>query len=649
MTQMPYGYYNRFDESKKYEKHLFTAGSGLQSAELNEIQEYSLSRIQNLGKALFKDGDVIADARVVVNQSSGYTQAQAGSIYIAGAVRRVAARNFTIPVSGEVSIGVFLVERVVTSLEDASLRDPAAGTRNYQEPGASRLKIEAKWGASTEDIGTEFFPVYEVADGVVKAKEAPPNMDSVTQALARYDRDSSGGSYVVSGLKVTMLKDSGGNQNYSVSAGRARVNGYAMEFKSAVRLPFYPEPDLNYVDSEPQVSITTGSQRVSLDYTPVANIDVIRITAEKTVTLTHGAYVGAPDQIEDESILQIVEVKQGATVFTANTDYRLTSGKVDWSPGGAEPAPGSTYTVRYQAITVVKPTSWDATGCTVTGAVVGSLILVSYNQYLPRIDRIVVTDDGTIEIIKGVASAYNPKTPNLPSNVLPIASIYQSWTASRRVVNDGIRMVPMNEIAELGDKIDKMFGLIAQQRLESDINVREAGAKKGLFTDPFLDDSQRDQGISQTGAVFDGILTLGIVGNIAHIDSRGSGAISCLLKTNDTTGVRNEYYTGSMKVNPYMAFSVSPSEVVLSPSVDRWETLVGTVWDSPVTRTLTTGFGTISTVTSSRTQNVLVNRSVRPAGELRQIDIQFRITGFGPNESLKSVTFDGIAVTPTAI
>lgn len=652
MAQMPYGYYNRFNESKKYEKHLFTAGSGLQSAELNEIQEYSLSRIRNLGNALFKDGDIISDARVVLNQTSGLAQAQAGQVYVGGAVRSIPARNFTISVSGEVTIGIFLIETVVTSLEDGSLRDPAAGTRNYQEPGASRLKIDAKWGHSEENISSEFFPVYEAENGVLKAKEAPPNMDSVTQAIARYDRDSAGSGYIVSGLSVTKLNDSAdGKQNYSMAAGRARVRGLAMEFRTAVRLNIDPTPELNFVDSEPQVSTTTGRQRVDLDYYPVANVTQVRITAQKTVTMTHGAYSGAIDQIEDESVLQIMSVTQGGTTYVQGTDYKLTNGKVDWSLNGAEPSPGSTYTLVYQAITSVNPDSVDATGCYVSGAVVNSLILVSYNQKLPRIDRVAITDEGEVEYIKGVSSAYNPTSPMVPENMLPIATIVQTWDSKRRVVNDGIRVVPMNEIVELRERIDHAFSLIAQQRLESNINIRESGAKKGLFTDPFIDDSQRDAGIPQSAAIFDGEMSLAVYGGIAFIDTRSGKNVTHVPRVSEPVILQQTARTGVMKVNPYMAFSPLPANVTLTPSVDRWVD-VKTSWSSPVTKTLVVGFfslGLIERVDSVSVNNNLLSSRVTVLSELRQIDVRFEIEGFGPGETLSSVTFDGIPVTATAI
>lgn len=647
MATMPVGYYNRHNPAKKYERHLFTAGSILQSPELNEIQDYPLNRIQRIGDAIFKDGDVINDARISVNATSGYVRATAGSIYISGAVRDISARNFTIPVSGNVSVGVFLVESVVTALQDPALLDPSPG-RAYQQPGASRLKVEIKWGYESEALSPDFFAVYEVSDGVVSAKETPPELSSVTQAVAQYDRDSAGDGYVVSGLNVTKLNDSNGNQVYSVASGRARVRGYAMNFSASTRITFDPKPDLNFVDSEPQLSTTTSAQRVDLDYTPVANITGVRITKQKTLTMTHGAYYGAQDQIEDEAVLLIVSVTQGGTTYTQGVDYRLTSGKVDWSLTGEEPAPGSTYTLVYQAITVVTPTSVDATGCTVTGAVVGSLILVSYNQYVPRIDSLVITEDGEIEHIKGIASPYSPQPPNTPAGKLHIAHIYQTWTSARRVVNDGVRVVPMDEIVSLRERIDYALMLIAQQRLESDINTREAGAKKGLFTDPFIDDSQRDQGIAQTAAIFDGEMMLPVNGSVRNLDPSTG-----MIRLNRASG--NPVYTylaqnarsGGMDINPYDSFALIPAEVELVPSIDRWVDVI-TTWASPITQTFVVGSGSRSNSVTTTTTNLLSTRTI-PASEIRQIDVEFSIAGFRPGEALSSVTFDGVAVTPTAI
>lgn len=641
----PENYYDRHDPSKGFERLLFRAGPGLQSAELNDWQLGTHHRLKGIADALFKDGDVIRDARIVVNAQTGQTTCEAGAIYIRGAVRGVAPATLTVPTSSVVAVGIYLRESIVTELEDPTLRDPAVNTRNYQEPGAARLKIEPVWGWSGDGQAGEFFPVYTIEDGIVRAKEAPPQLDSVTQALARYDRDSAGGHYVVSGLSVAAAADQpSGEQVYTVTEGRARVNGFGVELATSRRLVHATTPDLLFIDSEPHTSTTASSQRITLDRAPVGEITQVRITAEKTVTLTHGGYTGAQDPLPDTSVLSIVSVSQLGTTYTQGSDYKLTAGKVDWSLSGAEPAPGSTYSVTYQYIASVTPTAVDSTGFSVTGAIPGSLVLVSYNQKLPRIDRLCLDQDGAFIWLHGVAAEWNPAPPAVPAGLLPLATIRQTWTAERSVLNDGVRVISMSELAQINERLDGILGLLAQQRLESDINLREAGSKKGLFTDPFRDDSQRDAGIAQSAAIVGGELTLPITPTVHAMGS--DIATPATLSHNLVNVLQQTLRTGEMKVNPYMAFDPLPAAVTLTPAVDRW-TNVDTTWASPITERLTIGNGNRTSVTST-TQNLLLSTTARRAETLRQIDVRFSLSGFGPNEQLTRVTFDGLTVTPTA-
>lgn len=640
MPTMPPNYFQRFDPTKEYEEHLFIAGRGLQSSELNEIQKQSTSRLRGIADSLFKDGDIIRDCAVVVDEPTGDVQCGSGAIYLRGAVRGILPATFTIPVVGAFSIGVRLIDTVVTSLEDPSLRDPATGTRNYNEQGAERLKTHAQWGWSADGGTGEFFPVYTVTNAVVGAKEAPPNLDSVTQALARYDRDSAGGTYVVSGLNVKQMPDVGGDQVYSIAEGRARVYGNGIELRTSRRANLTAVPDLKAITSEPQLSSTVAAQRFDFDRKPGTNVTSVTITAEKTVTLTHGVTTGAQDPLPDTSVLAILEVKQGGTTYTATADYLLTSSKVDWTPGGAEPAPGSTYDVKYQYITAVTPTAVDNGGFTVTGAVVGTLILASYSQMLPRIDRLCLDSGGETVWLQGVAAEFYPQSPSVPGDLLPLASIYQTWDASRRVVNDGVRVVPMPVLASIDGRFDLVMQLIAQQRLESNIHTREGGTKKGLFTDPFLDDSQRDAGTMQTAAVVRGELVLPIAATINQMGADITVPTSCAHSS--VIALEQSLRTGSMQINPYMAFAPVPPRITVVPSIDRWTEVVSD-WASASTSRFVVGSGDASS-TSSSTRTALISTTNTNIETLRQLSIAFTVADFGPGEILSSLKFDGVTV-----
>lgn len=632
-------YYDRTDPAKNYDEHMFVAGRGLQSAELNEIQKTARNLVKDIGNALFKDGDVVRDAVVVVNQLTGAVTCASGAIYLRGAVRGVQPATLTVATVGTHAIGVRLIESRITAVEDPELLDPATGTRNYNQPGAERLKVDPTWAVG-EAGDTDFFPVYTVTDGVLDAKEAPPQLDSVTQALARYDRDSAGGNYVVSGLELQALADVGAIQNYSLSEGRCRVYGYPFDFATSRRVTLAAVPDLRVITNEPHLSTSESAQRIDFDFSPATNITELQITAVKTVTLTHGVVTGALDPLPDTSVLQIIEVKQGATTYTANTDYKLTASKVDWSPAGAEPSPGSTYTCKYQYITLATPTAVDDTGFTVTGAVSGTLVQVSYSQKLPRIDRLAINSAGNPIWILGVAAAYNAQPPNVPVDMLPLASVYQTWTTSRRVVNDGVRVVPMPALAAYEDRLDYLLQLVAQNKLESSIHSRELGAKKGLFTDPFIDDSQRDAGTPQTGAIVLGELMLPISASISGMSSDISTAQT--LGYTHTMALEQKLKTGSMKINPYMAFDVVPAGMLIKPAVDRWTEVIDE-WASPQTSRFIVGRGDRSSQQSS-SKVALLSFASAQIERLRVIPIAYTINGFGAGEIMTSLTFDGVVV-----
>ena len=170
MATMPKDYYNHFDTNKHYQQILYRDGYVLQGAELNEQQSASLHRLRRVADALFKDGDVIRDAQLVVDSATGEVKAQAGLVYIAGLVRDVPAATFLVGTEGAVVIGVRLAEKVISELDDATLYNPAIGSRGEGEPGAWRLQVTASWGHDADGGTGEFYPVYIVDDAFCARK-----------------------------------------------------------------------------------------------------------------------------------------------------------------------------------------------------------------------------------------------------------------------------------------------------------------------------------------------------------------------------------------------------------------------------------------------------------------------------------------------
>ena len=136
--------------------------------------------------------------------------------------------------------------------------------------------------------------------------------------------------------------------------------------------------------------------------------------------------------------------------------------------------------------------------------------------------------------------------------------------------------------------------------------------------------------------------------------------------------------TGSMKVNPYDAFTPLPAIAELNPALDFW-TGKETRWLSPATLNLSENQVNYEVLKAGWTQalraqgrseadisqfiknhtlvmtteqvTVTQRRQDAYIGEaqyLRSISVEFTLEGFGPNEALNTVKFDGASVAFTA-
>lgn len=639
-------YYNRFDPAKRYTELLFRAGDGLQSAELNELQATIKHQIQSIGSAVLKDGDFITGGVINID-ASGATTCAAGRVYLAGAVREVPAATFTLPITGPVTIGIRLRKRVVTELDDPTLRDPAVGTRNYQEPGAGRLEETLAWGwvgDSGNDGGAgDFYPVATVIDGVLQNRERPPAFDGVTQVVARYDFEANG-HYIVDGLDVRFLerRESDGKLVFQLKSGVANVLGFKVERTVDERLVLDFDPDIQRVLAEPTVFAGAGgSMRINLNNTPLHQVVRVQGTMRKTATVTHGVFSGAADTLPDAAVVQVLNVSQGSTTYIVGTDYTVAGNVINWAPAGAEPAPGSSYSVTYDYITQVTPTGIDENGFTVSGFVDGTLVQVDYDWRMPRIDAIAIGRDGLVQRIKGVSALRNPVAPAVPPDLLRLVDVTLAWRAAApaTVRATGVRTVQTSELQAIKASITDLYDMIARDRLTADITLREPAAKKGVFADAFRDDDLRDAGATQDAVVVGGMLMPPIA---ATVLGPYLADLTTLPHTY-ATALEQTARTGSMKVNPYMAVLPAPALVTLTPAQDFW-TEFQSNRAAAVTETIVRGSGNMQRASVSRTTEV-VSRVETAIPTLRPITVAVRAVGFGPNEGVSSMRFDGLPLT----
>lgn len=651
------GYYDRFNPGLGWEALCFRATYVLQSAEMNEIQSVFSNRMKNIADAIFKDGDIIRDCGAVIGHDTGQINIESGSIYLYGGIRTMPTGSLKIDPGTSAIVAAKLVRKIVTEVEDPTLLDPAVEAPNNNMPGAARLVIDTSWVIASDDATDDLiFPVHYVDNGVLRAKEAPPVLDSTTQAIARYDVDNNKSNYISEGMEVTPIDiHSDSNQVFSVNAGRARVMGYPVAMSASRRLNFDVAPDLRSIFNEPHQSTTEDRQWVAMDRTPIKEVSTISITVTETELIVHNTVPGGSDPLGHTSVIEIKSITQSGVSYKNGTDFKLTAGQIDWSLPGNEPAPGSTYQVVYTRIKEVEPDGLTDKGFYVTGAVIGTLILTSYTAKLPRIDRIAIDSRGIFHLVIGVSTDYSPVRPDVPSTMLGICQVEQYWDSRTRIVNDGLKAVSMQQLSDQASYVMTLTDMVAQLAMVSDTTAQDGVAMKGLFVDPFLNDKQRDQGVSQSAAVAGQSLTLAVEGSPNYVSQDVENDTTCAFV--DELILDQTYITGSMLINPYQAYAPFPAFMQLAPAVDNWVEY-RTDWASPVTKRF------VTTVYAPHGKNGYRHGETMPAGSqtyvedvaqhteeipyLREIWVNFTINGFGAGEVLSSLTFDGIPVTPEA-
>lgn len=614
----------------------------VQGAELNELQSIINGRQRRQGRLIARNGDRVEGALAVIDRDAETVTLTTGRIYIDGDVLPVeAAMLEDVPMEDSVSIGVRLVKTWVTHEDDESLLGLPSGAASEGEAGAAREIWTIRWARDGDDGEGEYHQIYLLQDGTILDQTPPPALDGIMQGLALYDRPH--GHYIVSGCRVTALgRDGDGNQVFSIEEGEFNVNGFKTVRFAALRHRELEDWDVAANPGETHTYPGGPTHTFAVDNAPIDEISAILLTREKTVSITRGAIAHGSDALPDTSVIQIIEVKQGATVFVAGTDYNRVGNAIDWAPLGAEPAPSSSYNVTYRYRDAVVPDELTDRHITVSGGAAGGDIIVSYTSKVPRIDRLCLAQGGAAVYVKGVSARKNALAPIAPANLLPLCTIANDWMSSPRIVNDGNYMPTVAEQMVMWRVIEQHSRLIQLERLKSEVDAREPVGKKGMFVDPLIDDTYRDAGEPQTAAVWGGMMELPIDVTVHPLALGGAVTLDYV----EEAIVDQALITSCEKINPYANFMPLPGAMTITPAADFW-TQTRTEWTSPATREFNRGVapggGPLQSVSVA---NEVVDQRSEQVQFLREIEIAFEVRGFGHGEILDELVFDGVDVTP---
>lgn len=654
-------YYDDYDSNKQYTQLLAIPGRVAQAREITQIQSTVKDIVKSIGDSILKDGNIIEGCQVSIDKENKRARISPGKVYIDGMVLPVrgplnpdtgeyGAVEIGILGEGTETIGVKLMEYIITEQDDNTLRDPAQGYDNYNQAGCHRIKSEVVVVKDDPAAAT----LVTLFDGAVSVEKYAPDYDVLTQTLARRTYDESG-SYIVEGMNVRVEKHPTDNSKFNVvvESGKAYVLGYELKIPAPRRVAVPRSLDT--------VSINANHFRYTGDYTLISTTPYIRAInsvyggVSKTVTQT--IQNNTAEVLFDESnVFKVVEVRQGETTYTVGTidtgDCYLriaNDGRRYLSWRGTENYPilGSEYSVTYHYdYEFTSGIDYELTTDNITGSqnihwisdrrpLSEAQLNVNYDLYLARKDLLYIDQFGNIDAVLGIPATAGFETlPDAPVNTLALAYIESppagvadnTSLLNISVSNVGLTRFTMNDIQKLLDRIRTMEYDQTILSLNNEAKSFEtSNDKKGIFTDPMIDISKVDLYYNLSdGLVVDDSLpvydaTLDLDSNICYIppitdtidaiynasssSTKTVGRTALLKKSGEIVVLSQNNATKSFLINPYSMFPQDP-EISIDPAVDVW--IDDTIITVPVsrqassvvntaTRYVTTGSGSAST------------------------------------------------------
>lgn len=373
-----------FDADKNYKRVRYHQDRDLLDSELNEQQDIVINEQKKIADLLFKEGAVIGG--LVPQVADNILVLNIGVIYIDGHIEQVPGATLTYDPANTDGVDYVYVELLKYNYgynQDAVLINPATG-----EPTAERekwvlsLKERDTSGESLPNNVTErkVVPIYKFdrATGEVTATvqeksniylhdllgtlpgsritvssitedqldfAAAEGLNSLLQNLAERTYDQAG-SYLVRGFDSFIGGDDGASVQVVTNAGRAYIQGFRLQ-KDLPTTTTVPKSVATKSVRGEQKTYNAGERRYALNCAPLKETTQVEAIVETTANVTRGSVGGGEDLLTPNPVVDVLEVSQGATIFTEGTDWQQSGNNVDWLGSGSEPAIGTTYTVRW--------------------------------------------------------------------------------------------------------------------------------------------------------------------------------------------------------------------------------------------------------------------------------------------------------------
>ncbi|WP_109317204.1 DUF4815 domain-containing protein [Pseudovibrio ascidiaceicola] len=630
------GAFDRTPARQNDSASVWPEGVFITGTDLNDAFGIARGQSTRIGNTVSRDGDRKSGAAIEIDREGSRILLGAGTVYIAGDVRPVDAAILEgVDLTGDLVVGVRVSSTVINSEDDPTLAGLKPGTEAEGEQGASKIVTRLVWGYAGDGADGQLYPVYNLVKGTPLDQTPPAEMSQVAQMVAAQDVGANG-NYIDEGCLVTAIEKQNGKVVFSIAAGIGNINGFKRPREYALRLEVEEKWDTFQIDGE-QHTFTVASnkkQKFRLSHGPIDELVNIQLEKEVTESVTRSSILNGSDGLQNDSLKEIVQIKQGSKTFVKGTDYQLTADKVDWSLAGDEPSTGSTYQCKYRYRDSVEPVTVSAHDIELTGGRQGGEVVVIYKRKLPRVDLVCLDQSGNAVYVEG-QSAARAVAPTAPHNLLKLATVYNDFDGLPVIKNDGTHNITYDKLWELFRMMEASRDLIALNRLQLDIHDKEPAAKRGIYVDPFVDDRWRDMGAQQNAAVRNGKLTLPLDVTIHDLNNKGVEMLPYELEN----VIDQPLSTTCKLINRFASHEPFPASMKLEPSQDFW-TDVDEVWESDVTHEV---YGPEA---SSTNEQQVVGTAEENAKFLRAIDITVTIEGFGGGEILDRIMFDNVDMTP---